>query len=203
MNRLFPRLLWLVAALALSFPAQAARNILVFGDSLSAGYGIARDASWVSLLQKELRQSHPRFEIINASISGETAAGGVRRIGQALQQHQPEVVIIELGANDGLRGTAVAEIEKNLDKIVRQSRNSGAKVLLLGIQMPPNYGRDYTRRFRAMYPKLAKRHNVTLVPFMLEGVAPEQFQPDNLHPNAEAQPTVMRNILPPLLQLLR
>ncbi len=160
MNNPFPRFIWLVAALALSFPAQAARNILVFGDSLSAGYGIARDASWVSLLQKELRQSHPRFEVINASISGETAAGGLRRIGKALQQHQPEVVIIELGANDGLRGTAVAGIEKNLDKIVRQSRNSGAKVLLLGIQMPPNYGRDYTRRFRAMYPKLAKRHNV-------------------------------------------
>jgi acyl-CoA thioesterase-1 len=203
MSKLFLKLIWMVAALALSFPAQADRNILVFGDSLSAGYGIARDASWVSLMQKELRQSHPRFEVINASISGETAAGGLRRIGKALQQHQPEVVIIELGANDGLRGTAVAGIEKNLDKIVRQSRNSGAKVLLLGIRMPPNYGRDYTRRFRAMYPRLAKRQNVALVPFMLEGVAPEQFQPDNLHPNAEAQPTVMRNILPPLLQLLR
>jgi acyl-CoA thioesterase-1 len=203
MSRLLHEICWLIAALALSFPAQAARNILVFGDSLSAGYGIARDASWVSLMQKELRQSHPRFEVINASISGETAAGGLRRIGKALQQHQPEVVIIELGANDGLRGTSVAGIEKNLDKIVRQSRNSGAKVLLLGIQMPPNYGLDYTRRFRAMYPKLAKRHNVALVPFMLEGVAPEQFQPDNLHPNAEAQPTVMRNILPPLLPLLR
>jgi len=203
MDNPFPRFIWLVAALALSFPAQAARNILVFGDSLSAGYGIARDASWVSLLQKELRQSQPQFEVINASISGETAAGGLRRIGKALQQHQPEVVIIELGANDGLRGTAVAGIEKNLDKIVRQSRNSGAKVLLLGIQMPPNYGLDYTRRFRAMYPRLAKRHNVALVPFMLEGVAPEQFQPDNLHPTAEAQATVMRNVLPPLLQLLR
>ncbi len=203
MNGLFPRLLWLAAALALSLPAQAARNILVFGDSLSAGYGIAREVSWVSLLQKELRQSHPRFEVINASISGETAAGGVRRIGKALQQHQPEVIIIELGANDGLRGTAVAGIEKNLDRIVRQSRNSGAEVLLLGIQMPPNYGLDYTRRFRAMYPRLAKRHNVALVPFMLEGVAPEQFQLDNLHPSAEAQPTVMRNILPPLLRLLR
>ena len=203
MDTPFPRFIWLIAALALSFPAQAARNILVFGDSLSAGYGIAREVSWVSLVQKELRQSHPQFEIINASISGETAAGGVRRIGKALQQHRPEVIIIELGANDGLRGTAVAGIEKNLDRIVRQSRNSGAKVLLLGMQMPPNYGLDYTRRFRAMYARLAKRHNVALVPFMLEGVAPEQFQPDNLHPNAEAQPTVMRNILPPLLQLLR
>lgn len=203
MDNPFPRFIWLVAALALSFPAHAARNILVFGDSLSAGYGIAREASWVSLLQKELRQSHPQFEVINASISGETAAGGVRRIDKALQQHRPEVIIIELGANDGLRGTSVAGIERNLDRIVRQSRNSGARVLLLGIRMPPNYGQDYTRRFRAMYAKLAQRRNVALVPFMLEGVAPERFQPDNLHPDAAAQPTVMRNILPPLLQLLR
>lgn len=202
MNKLIPRLVWLVAALALSCTAHAAKNILVFGDSLSAGYGIARDASWVSLLQKELRQSHPRFEVVNASISGETAAGGVRRIGKALQQHRPEVVIIGLGANDGLRGSAVAGIEKNLHKIIGQSHKAGARVLLLGIQIPPNYGLDYTRRFRAMYPRLAKRHNVALVPFMLEGVAPEHYQPDNLHPDADAQPVVMHNILPSLLPLL-
>jgi len=203
MHKLFLKLIWLIAAFALSCPAQAARNILVFGDSLSAGYGIARDASWVSLLQKELRQTHPQFEVVNASISGETAAGGLRRIGKALQQHRPEVVVIELGANDGLRGAGVAGIEKNLDKIVRQSRDSGAKVLLLGIRIPPNYGQDYTRQFRAMYPRLAKRHKVALVPFMLDGVAPEQYQPDNLHPNAAAQPLVMRNILRSLQPLLR
>lgn len=203
MNKPLLILIWLAANFAFPGPALAARNILVFGDSLSAGYGISHEASWVSLMQKELRQSHPQFEVINASISGETAAGGLRRIGKALQQHKPDVVIIELGANDGLRGTAVAGIERNLDKIVSQSRSSGAKVLLLGIQMPPNYGPDYTRRFRAIYPRLAKRHSSALVPFMLEGVAPEQFQPDNLHPNAEAQPTVMRNILPSLLRLLR
>jgi acyl-CoA thioesterase-1 len=203
MSKLSPRLLWLAALLALSLPAQAAKNILVFGDSLSAGYGIAREVSWVSLLQKELRQTHPQFEVVNASISGETAAGGLRRIGKALQQHRPEVVVIELGANDGLRGAGVAGIEKNLDKIVRQSRDSGAKVLLLGIRIPPNYGQDYTRQFRAMYPRLAKRHKVALVPFMLDGVAPEQYQPDNLHPNAAAQPLVMRNILRSLQPLLR
>ena len=203
MNKPFLRSIWLVAVLALSCPAQAARNILVFGDSLSAGYGIARDASWVSLLQKELRQSHPQFEVVNASISGETAAGGLRRIGKALRQHQPEVLIIELGANDGLRGSAVAEIEKNLNRIISQSRKEGAKVLLLGIQIPPNYGPDYTRQFRAMYPRLAKRHKVALVPFMLEGIAPELYQPDNLHPVADAQPQIMRNILPTLMPLLR
>lgn len=203
MNKPLLILIWLAAALALPFPAQAARNILVFGDSLSAGYGIARDASWVNLMQQELRQSHPQFEVTNASISGETAAGGLRRIGAALQQHQPEVVIIELGANDGLRGAAITGIEKNLHQIIGQARKAGARVLLLGIQMPPNYGPDYTRRFRAMYPRLAKRHNIALVPYLLEGVTPEQFQPDNLHPNAEAQPTVLRNVLPSLLPLLR
>lgn len=203
MNRLLHGFCWLIAALALSSPALAAKNILVFGDSLSAGYGITQDASWVSLLQKELRQSRPQFEVINASISGETASGGLRRIGKALQRHQPEVVIIELGANDGLRGSAITETEKNLSRIIRQSRDSGARVLLLGIQLPPNYGLDYTRQFRAIYPRLAKRHNIALVPFMLEGVAPEQFLPDNLHPNAAAQPQVMRNVLPSLLPLLR
>lgn len=202
MDKPFLKLIWLVAALALSCTAHATKNILVFGDSLSAGYGISREASWVSLLQAELGQSHPQFEVINASISGETAAGGLRRIDKALRQHRPEVVIIELGANDGLRGAAVAGIEKNLNKIIEHSRRKGAKVLLIGIRIPPNYGLDYTRRFRAMYPRLAKRHNVALVPFMLDGVAPEQFQPDNLHPNAEAQPIVMHNVLPSLLQLL-
>lgn len=203
MNKRSLAYFWLIAALALSFPAQAARNILVFGDSLSAGYGITREASWASLLQNELRQSHPQFEVVNASISGETASGGVRRIGKALQKHRPELVIIELGANDGLRGAAVAEIEKNLDQIIRLSLKGGAKVLLLGIQLPPNYGLQYPRQFRAIYPKLAKRHHVALVPFMLEGIAPEQFQPDNLHPVAAAQPQILRNVLPLLLPLLR
>lgn len=202
MNRRLKAFCWLLAALALSLPAQAARNVLVFGDSLSAGYGIARDASWVNLMQQELRQTHPKFEVINASISGETASGGVRRIGKALQQHRPEVVIIELGANDGLRGAAVAGIEKNLDQIIRQSLKSGARVLLLGIQLPPNYGLEYPRQFRAIYPALAKRHKVALVPFILEGIPPEQFQPDNLHPIAAAQPQILRNVLPALSPLL-
>ena len=187
----------------LSCSAQAAKNILVFGDSLSAGYGIARDESWANLLQHELQKNHPQFDVVNASISGETTSGGLRRIGKALQQHHPEVVIVELGANDGLRGANIAETEKNLNMIIEQITKTNARVLLLGIQLPPNYGLDYTRRFHALYPKLAKRHNIALMDFMLEGVPPEQFQADNLHPNADAQPHIMRNILHSLEPLLR
>ena len=199
----FLKIVLLIAALALSCSAQAAKNILVFGDSLSAGYGIARDDSWVNLLQQELGKNHPQYEVVNASISGETTSGGLRRIAKALQQHQPAVVIIELGANDGLRGSAIAETEKNLNQIIKQVQQANAKVLLLGIQLPPNYGLDYTRQFRALYPRLAKRHKVALVPFMLQGIEPEQFQADNLHPSAAGQPAILRNVLPSLLPLLR
>jgi len=192
----------LLAALLLTLPAWAADLVLVFGDSLSAGYGITREAAWPSLLQQELQQRQPPSRMVNASISGETAAGGVRRIGKALQQHRPAVVILELGANDALRGAPVAETEKNLEKIITQVKKAGARILLLGIQIPPNYGSDYTRQFRAIYPRLAKRHGIALVPFMLEGIAPEQFQPDNLHPTAAAQPQILRNVLPVLAPLL-
>jgi acyl-CoA thioesterase-1 len=199
----FLKIVLLIAALALSCSAQAAKNILVFGDSLSAGYGIARDDSWVNLLQQELGKNHPQYEVVNASISGETTSGGLRRIGKALQQHTPAVVIIELGANDGLRGAAIAETEKNLHQIIKQVQQTNAKVLLLGIQLPPNYGLDYARQFRSLYPRLAKRHGIALVPFILDGIGPDQFQADNLHPNAAGQPAILRNILPSLLPLLR
>lgn len=199
----FLKILLLFAALTLANSALAAKNVLVFGDSLSAAYGIARDDSWVNLLQRELKISHPQFGVVNASISGETTSGGLRRIGKALQEHHPAVVIVELGANDGLRGATVAETEKNLDKIIEQVQKSNARVLLLGIQLPPNYGLDYTKQFRAIYPKLTKRYNVALVPFMLEGIPPEQFQADNLHPNASGQPRIIKNVLPALLPLLR
>lgn len=192
----------LLAAMALSHAALAAKSILVFGDSLSAGYGIARDDSWVNLLQPELKNNYPQYGVINASISGETTAGGLRRIAKALQDHHPAVVIVELGANDGLRGSAVIEMERNLNGIIEQVQKSNAKVLLLGMQLPPNYGLDYTRQFRTLYPRLAKRHRVALVPFMLEGIAPEQFQADNLHPNAAAQAQVLRNVLKILKPLL-
>ena len=193
----------LFATLTLANSAQAAKNILVFGDSLSAGYGLARDVSWVSLLQQELKISHPQYEVVNASISGETTSGGLRRIGKALQQHRPEIVIVELGANDGLRGATVAETERNLNMIIEQIRKTNAKVLLLGMQLPPNYGLDYTRQFHALYPKLAKQYGIASLPFMLEGIPPEQFQADNLHPTATAQPLIMRNIMRSLTPLLR
>lgn len=196
------RIFLLSVTLLLSCALQAAPNILVFGDSLSAGYGIARNDSWVYLLQQELKKSHPRFEVVNASISGETSAGGVRRIGKALREHRPAVVIVELGANDGLRGSALAETERHLNQIITEAKRANAKVLLLGMQLPPNYGLEYAQRFRALYPKLAQRHRIALLPFMLEGVPPEQFLPDNLHPNAAAQPQVLRNVLKVLKPLL-
>ena len=199
----FLKFFLLLAALALTNSAQAAKNILVFGDSLSAGYGIARDDSWVNLLQQELNKSHPQFKVVNASISGETTSGGLRRIGKALQQHTPAIVVIELGANDGLRGTSIKETEANLSAIISKSRKAKAKVLLIGIRIPPNYGMNFTRRFDALYPMMAKKHNVALMPFMLEGIPPEQFQADNLHPTAAAQPLIMRNVLHSLMPLLR
>jgi acyl-CoA thioesterase-1 len=198
----FLKITLLVTALLLPALAQAAKNILVFGDSLSAGYGIARDDSWVNLLQLELKKSHPQFEVVNASISGETTSGGLRRIGKAMQEHHPVLVILELGANDGLRGGTISEMEMNLNKIIEQVQKANARVLLLGIQLPPNYGPDYTRQFRTLYPRLAKKHNIALVPFMLQDIPPEQFQADNLHPDAEAQPLIMRHILKSLLPLL-
>jgi acyl-CoA thioesterase-1 len=196
------KIVLLSAALALSASAQAAKNILVFGDSLSAGYGIARDDSWVNLLRQELKRSHPQYEVVNASISGETTAGGVRRIAKALQEHQPAVVIVELGANDGLRGTSLSETEKNLKTIISQSKQAHAHVLLLGMQLPPNYGLAYAKQFRALYPDLAQRHRIALVPFMLDGIPPERFQADNLHPDAAAQAQILRNVLPALTPLL-
>ncbi len=199
----FLKFFLLFAALALSHPAAAAKNILVFGDSLSAGYGIARDDSWANLLQQELKKYHPGYEVVNASISGETTSGGLRRIDQALQQHTPAVVILELGGNDGLRGSAIADTEKNLNKIIEQIQKTHARVLLLGMQLPPNYGLVYTKQFHALYPRLARKHDIALLPFMLEGVKPDQFQADNLHPNSQAQPAIMRHILKSLLPLLR
>lgn len=190
----------MLAALSLSGYAQAANNILVFGDSLSAGYGIAREASWTHLLQQELRDTP--YTVVNASISGETTSGGLRRIDKALALYKPAVVIVELGANDGLRGSPLAETEKNLDAIIKRAKNAKAKVLLVGIQLPPNYGPGYTTKFKAIYPKLAKKHDIALLSFMLEGIPPEQFLPDNLHPNAAAQSRILHNVMPYLKPLL-
>lgn len=192
----------LLATLWLPHPAHAERNILVFGDSLSAAYGIPREAGWVNLLQQELQRTHPQYQIINASISGETAAGGRQRIAATLRQHKPNIIILELGANDGLRGAPIKDIEANLAAIIRQSRTARARVLLLGMQLPPNYGIDYTASFKALYPKLERQYHAALVPFFLEGVAPDQFQADNLHPVAQAQPRILQNVMQKLEPLL-
>jgi len=193
----------LLALLALPFNAHAAKNILVFGDSLSAGYGIAAEDSWPSLLQQELKRSRSKFTLINASISGETSLGGRGRLAKLLEQYKPAIVIVELGANDGLRGFSTADIESNLDDILTQVKQTRAKPLLVGMKLPPNYGASYITQFENLFPRLADKHQVRLLPFLLEGVTAEQFQADNLHPAASAQPTIMRNIQQALKPLLR
>ena len=197
------KIILLVAALCLHCSAYAAKNILVFGDSLSAGYGIAVAESWVSLLQQELARTHPEYRVINASISGETTQGGRQRIARVLQQHRPAVVIVALGANDGLRGFSVADIETNLGGIIGNIRKTRAKVLLVGMKLPPNYGESYITQFEKVYSRLAEKYRIRLLPFLLEGVAAEQFQADNLHPASDAQPLLMRNVLKEMRPLLR
>ena len=202
MNTFSLKIILLIAALWLPHSVYAAKNILVLGDSLSAGYGISIDKSWVNLLQQELIRTQSDFNIVNASISGETTSGGKQRIAKALKQHRPSIVVVELGANDGLRGYRPADIEANLDAIITQSLRTGSKVLLIGMEIPPNYGPAYTRKFRDLYTRLAKKHRILLLPFLLEGVAADQFQPDNLHPVAEAQQRIMLNVLQELKLLL-
>ena len=196
------KVILLVSALWLPNTASAAKNILVFGDSLSAGYGIAAEKSWPRLMRQELQHSHPGYVIVNASISGETTLGGRQRIAGALRQHHPAIVIVALGANDGLRGYKTVDIEANLGEIIKQAKLSRTKVLLAGVKLPPNYGKTYITDFENMYSRLAAKHRVRLLPYLLEGVAPEQFQSDNLHPAAEAQPRIMQNVLQKLMPLL-
>lgn len=185
-------------------PAHAARTILVFGDSLSAGYGLPNGSGWVSLLEHRLKRDRLDYTVINASISGETTLGGRNRIVAALTEHQPAVVIVQLGGNDGLRGNSIEETRRNLIAIVEASRKAGAKVLLVGMRIPPNYGKVYTRRFEALYAEVARQQNAALVPFMLQGFADkrEWFQSDGIHPAIEAQPRILDNIYRRLRALL-
>jgi len=194
--------------LALSATASAAaptRTVLVLGDSLSAGYGLAANQGWVTLTAQKMRKTHPGWRVVNASISGETTAGGAARIAGELQRNRPAVVVIELGANDGLRGLALSQTRANLEKIVSLSRASGARVLLLGMRMPPNFGATYTRGFESIFPELARKHQTALLPFFLAPVAAERsnFQADNLHPTAAAQPKLRDHVWPALAPLLK
>lgn len=178
--------------------------MLVLGDSLSAGYGLPRGAGWVNLLEQRLQAERIDAAVINASISGETTSGGRARLPALLQQHRPDVVLIELGANDALRGLALDATEANLRAMITLAQKARAKTLLLGMQIPPNYGRAYTTRFLALYTTLAKQTRSALVPFFLQGIAdqPQLFQADRLHPNAEAQSLLLGNVWPHLKPLL-
>lgn len=198
---------WLVFILLFTLDAGAAGkpSILVVGDSLSAGYGIELRDGWVSLLQQRLvKQGYPHT-VVNASISGDTTAGGRARLPDALTRHRPQVVILELGGNDGLRGQLLNLTRSNLEAMIKAAQADGAQVLLVGIRLPPNYGPEYTGKFHAIYHDLARTHQLALVPFLLEGVAlvPGLMQPDNIHPRAAAQPRLLNNVWPALELLLK
>jgi acyl-CoA thioesterase I len=195
---------YLPAGLAVAAPSGP---ILVVGDSLSAEYGLKRGTGWVALLEKRLAAQKSPFAVVNASISGDTTSGGRSRLAPLLAQHKPAVVVIELGANDALRGLPLAMTEENLSQMTQAARKAGAKVLLVGNQVPPNYGPDYANQFAGLFAKVAKAYKGAVVPFMLKGVADgadptRLFQPDRLHPREEAQPLILDNIWPDLKKLL-
>ena len=196
----------LVLGLALPAVAYSApKTVLVVGDSLSAEYGIARGTGWVSLLEQKLKAERIDARVINASISGETSSGGRARMPALIRQHKPDIVVIELGANDGLRGLPVPAFDANLRAMTELATKNRARVLLVGMRMPPNYGRDYTNRFTAVYGKVARDYKAALVPFMLDGVDENDgmFQQDRLHPVAAAHPTILANIWPQFSKLVK
>ncbi len=206
----------LLAVLALLLPAaraqppspasagDAQRTVLVMGDSLSAAYGLSSEQGWVALTARRVAERKPDWRVVNASISGETTAGGAARIVGELVRHRPDVVVIELGANDGLRGLPTQQTRINLARMIGAAHGAGAQVLLLGMRMPPNLGAEYTRAFEANYADLAERYDTALLPFLLEPVAADRsaFQADNLHPVAEAQPRLRDHVWPVLEPLL-
>jgi acyl-CoA thioesterase I len=197
----------LAAACGAAGAASAGEKILVLGDSLSAEYGLKRGTGWVALLQKRLAEQKMPTTVVNASISGDTTSGGRSRLPALLAQHQPTVLVIELGANDALRGLPLRMTEENLSRMTEAGQKAGAKVLLVGIQVPPNYGTAYANEFAALYEKVAKAHKAALVPFMLKGIAdaPDStrlFQSDRIHPVEAAHPIILDNIWPELRKLL-
>lgn len=188
-------------------PAQSP-VVLVVGDSLSAEYGLARGTGWVALLEKKLQTEKISAKVVNASISGDTTSGGRARLASLLKTHHPSVVVIELGSNDALRGLSLNMTEDNLSAMTQAAQQAGAKVLLVGMQMPPNYGADYGNRFSGLFEKVAKAYKASLVPFMLKGVADRAdamtlFQADRIHPTAEAHPIILNNLWPSLRPLLK
>ncbi|WP_300725567.1 arylesterase [Pseudomonas sp.] len=198
---------WLLsAALALMCTAQTATagTILIVGDSISAAFGLDTRQGWVTLLEQRLKQEGYKDKVVNASISGDTSAGGLARLPALLGEHKPEVVVLELGANDGLRGQSPAQLKQNLAAMIEASQKAGAKVLLLGMQLPPNYGVRYTQAFAEVYSELGREKQVARVPFFMEGVGgqPQLMQADGLHPAANAQGVLLDNMWPALKPLL-
>jgi acyl-CoA thioesterase-1 len=205
-----PRTLRIVFALgficlALAAFAASGKTVLVYGDSLSAAYGMPRHQGWVALLEERLKRERPDYSVVNASISGETTAGGLARIGKALERHRPAIVVLELGANDGLRGLPVAAMKKNLGAMIERAQKAGARVLLVGMRLPPNYGAEYTRAFEQAFAEVARRHRAVLLPFLMAGFGDQEelFQPDRIHPTERAQPAVLKNVWAALDPLLK
>ncbi len=200
------RMWFLSAGLALMCMAQnaAAGTVLIVGDSISAGFGLDTRKGWVALLEQRLKKEGFDDKVVNASISGDTSAGGLARLPAALAEHKPDVVVIELGGNDGLRGQPPAQLQQNLASMIQKSQDSGAKVLLLGMQIPPNYGKRYVDAFAKVFGDVAEQKKVPLVPFFLEGVGghPEWMQADGLHPAVAAQGKLLENVWPTLKPLL-
>jgi len=186
------------------FQSAQSATLLVWGDSLSAAYGIAQESAWPILLEHKLTQEGYRYQVVNASISGETTAGGLARLPEALSRNKPSVILIELGANDGLRSLPLPAMHANLASMIEKSQAAGARVVLIGMRMPPNFGPVFDEKFRSIYTGLAKKYNTGLVPFMMEGFAQKAdlFQGDGIHPLAPAQPMILNNIWPALKPLL-
>lgn len=178
---------------------------MVLGDSLSAAYGIAQARGWVALLAERLKREHPDYSVVNASISGDTTSGGLSRLPGVLEKHRPALLILALGGNDGLRGLPIAGMQKNLSTMVERAQQAGARVLLVGVEIPPNYGPDYTQEFSAAFAQVAKQHQTALVPSLVAGFGEnyEMFQPDRIHPSEAAQPLMLERVWKALRPMLR
>lgn len=194
----------LCSLLALPAVAGQSRTLLVLGDSISAAYGMSLEQGWVALLERRLQGSHPHYRVVNASISGETTGGGLRRLPNLLARHEPSIVLLELGGNDGLRGYPPANIRDNLADMTRLAQDAGAEVLLLAMEIPPNYGARYTTAFRDSFSVVAEETGARALPFILDGIATDDslMQDDGIHPTIEAQPLLLERLLPSLLELL-
>lgn len=203
----------LLACLIITFPHNFAiattidsqKTILILGDSLSAGYGIPHGKNWTDLLEKKLAQENPNVHLVNASISGDTTANGLNRLSSVLKQYSVDIIIIELGGNDGLRGLPINHIRKNLEALIKTSLGSGAQVAIMEINIPPNYGKKYTQALKQLYPELANQYSITLLPFFIRDIAlqPELMQSDGIHPNEQAQALIMEQMWPAIHSLIK